>query len=223
MELRQLTTEADRTLFRTSMRDARAKRGGIFRETSNSRVSEIQLTFARLFGVFDRNSSDSDKLLGGFSLHAFDEFGQSFPVPDLSQYPPHAVFEAGQLWSLDFNAALALRVGSMIVLGLLQAQAFLIYPMVIPTDISKLYRYFRRVGAPFKLPFAETLKGDSVWMQAMILDGEALRQQVRLALMRGFEACGSMSSIRFEISHVDDYLAAVAEPRKRVVGEGRFN
>src|ERR1700683_1193501 len=215
MELRQLTTDADRALFKTSMCDARATRGGTFRETDNSQVSEIQLTFARLFGVFDPTSSNPDKLRGGFSLHALDEFGQSFPVPDLSQYPPHAVFEAGQLWSLDYNAALALRLGSMIILGLLQAQAFLIYPMVIPTDISKLYRFFRRAGAPFKLPFAETLKGESLWMQAMILDGEALRQQVRLALMRGFETCGGMSTIRFENSDIDDHLTAVPS-RKRI-------
>jgi hypothetical protein len=209
MELRLLTREADRGLFKNSMHDARAKRGGTFRENSSSRVSDIQLTFARLFGVYEENSSEPEKLRGGFSLHALNEFGQSFPTPDLTEYPPHAVFEAGQLWSSDFNAALTLRHGSLIVLGLLQAQAFLIYPMVIPTDISKLYRSFRRVGPPFKLPYAETLDGDPVWMQAMILDGEALRAQVRLAMMGGFQSDGVISSIRFGISRSDQQVAEI--------------
>jgi hypothetical protein len=210
MELRLLTTDAERELFKTSMRYARAKRGAAFRETGHSRVSDIQLTFARLFGVYDENSSEPEKMRGGFSLHALNEFGQSFPVPDLSQYNPASLFEAGQLWSLDFNAALTLRLGSLIVLGLLQAQAFLIYPIVIPTDISKLYRSFRRVGPPFKLLYAETIEGEPVWMQAMILDGEAFRTEIQTAMKRGFQSCGGVLSIRFGLSKLDNQIAAVA-------------
>jgi hypothetical protein len=90
-----------------------------------------------------------------------------------------------------------LRKGSMILLGLLQAQALLIYPLVIPRDISQFYKVFKRVGAPFELPFAETVTGEKVYMQAMLLEGENLRRQVELASRDGFETRQGHSILRF--------------------------
>ena len=99
MELRLLETEAERNVYRAGMLEARATRGGKFRETACSRVSEIQLTFARLYGVFEEG--DPNRLLGGFSIHCLNEFSQSFPTPNLSHLPPSGVYEAGQLWALS--------------------------------------------------------------------------------------------------------------------------
>jgi hypothetical protein len=195
MELRLLKTDIERDRFRASMAEARASRGARFRETARSRVSEIQLAFARLYGVFD--DPNPHDLLGGFSIHCLNEFSQSFPIPYLSHVPPSAVYEAGQLWAFSHEAALGLRKGSMILLGLLQAQALLIYPLVIPRDVSTLYRVFKRVGPPFELPFAETVTGEKVYMQAMLLEGDDLRHQVELASRDGFETRGGHSVIRF--------------------------
>jgi hypothetical protein len=200
MELRLLTTDAERAGFRTSMLEARASRGGKFRETARSRVSEIQLAFARLYGVFDE--AKPDRMLGGFSIHCLNEFSQSFPIPNLSHLAPSSVYEAGQLWTFSHEAAQALRQGSMILLGLLQAQALLIYPLIIPRDVSTLYRVFKRVGPPFELPFAETLTGEKVYLQAMLLEGE-LRLQVELASHDGFETRGCHSLIRFDALNID--------------------
>jgi hypothetical protein len=195
MELRLLETEAERNMYRAGMIEARAARGGKFRETTRSRVSEIQLTFARLYGAFDEN--DPDRLLGGFSIHCLNEFSQSFPIPNLSHLPPSGVYEAGQLWALSHEAALALRQGSMILVGLLHAEALLIYPLIIPRDISQFYKVFKRVGPPFELAFAETLTGDKVYMQAMMLEGDELRRQVDLASRDGFETRRGHSVLRF--------------------------
>jgi hypothetical protein len=195
MELRLLETEADRNSYRAGMMEARAAKGGKFRETSRSRVSEIQLTFARLYGIYDE--ANPSRLLGGFSIHRLDEFSQSFPAPSLNHLPPSVVYEAGQLWALSHEAALALRKGSMILLGLLQAQALLIYPLIIPRDISLFYKMFRRVSAPFELPFAETLTGDKIYTQAMLLEGEELRRQVEAAARDGFETRGGYRVLRF--------------------------
>jgi hypothetical protein len=85
----------------------------------------------------------------------------------------------------------------MILLGLLQAQALLIYPLIIPRDISQFYKPFKRVGAPFELPFAETVTGDKVYMQAMLLEGDELRRQVDLASRDGFETRRSHALLRF--------------------------
>ena len=195
MELRLLATDAERNTYRAGMMEARASKGGKFRETERSRVSEIQLTFARLYGVFDER--DPNRLLGGFSIHCLNEFSQSFPIPNLNHLPPSGVYEAGQLWALSHEAALALRKGSMILLGLLQAQALLIYPLIIPRDISQFYKVFKRVGPPFELPFAETVTGDKVYMQAMLLEGDELRRQVELASRDGFETRRSHTLVRF--------------------------
>lgn len=195
MELRLLGTDGERNTYRAGMLQARATKGGKFRETARSRVSEIQLTFARLYGIFDE--AEPDRLLGGFSIHCLNEFSQSFPIPNLTHLHPSGVYEAGQLWALSHEAALALRKGSMILLGLLQAQALLIYPLIIPRDISQFYRVFKRVGPPFELPFAETVTGDTVYMQAMLLEGDELRRQVELASRDGFETRRNHGVLRF--------------------------
>ena len=99
MELRLLKTDIERDKFRASMSEARARRGARFRETARSRVSEIQLAFARLYGIF--NETNPNELCGGFSIHCLNEFSQSFPIPDLNHLPPSAVYEAGQLWTFS--------------------------------------------------------------------------------------------------------------------------
>jgi len=90
----------------------------------------------------------------------------------------------------------------MILLGLLQAQALLIYPLIIPRDVSTLYRVFRRVSPPFELPFAETVKGEKVYMQAMLLEGDDLRQQVQLASRDGFETRDGYGRIKFDVPNI---------------------
>src|SRR5215467_11958205 len=134
VELKLLRTDIERDRFRSGMLKMREARGGKFKETATSRVSEIQLSFARLYAIVD--SDDTSCLLGGFSIHCLNEFSQSFPVPNLSHLAPSTVYEAGQLWAFSHEAAQALRRGSMILLGLLQAQALLIYPLIIPRDVS---------------------------------------------------------------------------------------
>src|SRR5262249_27342013 len=154
----------ERDAFRAAMLEARASRGAKFREKARSRVSEIQLTFARLYGLFDE--AQPSKLLGGFSIHCLNEFSQSFPIPNLSHLPADVIYEAGQLWAFTHEASQALRKGALILAGLFQAQALLIYPLIIPRDVSTLYRFFKRVGPPFELPFAETVTGEKIYMQA---------------------------------------------------------
>jgi len=192
-----LKTAIERERFRVSMLKVREIRGAKFKETAISRVSEIQLAFARLYALVDGDGPDC--LLAGFSVHCLNEFSQSFPMPNLSHMAPSTVYEAGQLWASSHDAARALRKGFMILLGLLQAQALLIYPLIIPRDVSSLYRVFKRVSPPFELPFAETVKGEKVYMQAMLLEGDDLRQQVQLSAHDGFETCNGHSVIRFDV------------------------
>jgi hypothetical protein len=47
------------------------------------------------------------------------------------------------------------------------------------------------------VPFAQTLEGEKIWMQAMLLDGEGLRDQMRLVGQHGFETREEHTLIRF--------------------------
>ena len=217
MELRLLKTGLERERFRTSMLKVREVRGAKFRESAKSRVSEIQLAFARLYAVVD--PEDRDNLLGGFSIHCLNEFSQSFPMPNLSHLPPSSVYEAGQLWASSHEAAQGLRRGCMILLGLLQAQAFLIYPIIIPRDVSSLYRVFKRVSPPFELPFAETVKGEKVYMQAMLLEGNDLLQQIQLASSDGFETRDQHALIRFDVSNIRADSTTFRRPRLHLMAD----
>ena len=214
MELR-LLTEMERATFRSGMLEARASKGGRFRETARSRVSEIQLAFARLYGIFDE--ADPNHLLSGFSIHCLNEFSQSFPIPNLSHLPASGVYEAGQLWASSHESAQALRKGAMVLLGVFQAQALLIYPLVIPRDVSTLYRVFKRVGPPFELPFAETVTGEKVYMQAMLLEGDELRRQVELASCDGYETRSGHSVITFEARTIEANNASDSSRRHQTV------
>jgi hypothetical protein len=215
MELRLLKTNAERERFRAGMLEARASRGARFREKARSRVSEIQMTFARLYGLFD--GSKPEVMLGGFSIHCLNEFSQSFPIPNLSHLSTDVVYEAGQLWAFTHEAARALRKGAMILVGLFQAQALLIYPLIIPRDVSTLYRVFKWMGPPFELPYAETVTGEKVYMQAMLLEGNELRQQV-LASREGFETYGEHSMVRFDAPNAGSKSSARRFELKAVEG-----
>jgi hypothetical protein len=218
VELRLLKTDLDRDRFRASMMKAREVRGAKFRESAKSLVSEIQLAFARLYAVVD--GEKPNHLLGGFSIHCLNEFSQSFPMPNLTHLSPNSVYEAGQLWAFSHDAAQALRKASMILLGLLQAQALLIYPVIIPRDVSSLYRIFKRVSPPFELPFAETVKGEKMYMQAMLLEGDDLRQQVAMASRDGFETRDGHALIRFEVQNIYADGGISHESRLQLVTDG---
>lgn len=205
MELRQLTTDLDCALFCQMMRIADAEWGGSLIDTKASKVSKIQVQFARQFALFDETSPRFREPVGGFSLHALNEYAQMFPTPDVSSYSPKEVFEGSQLWSRDAESAVLLRKGILIILTLLQARAFLIYPMVVPHDTSRLYRSFQRAGDPFKLQFAKTLQGETVWLQPMILAGEMLAKEKDHVVHSGFACCaGATLNIKFRGS-TDSY------------------
>ncbi len=198
MELRLLTAEADRKLFSAALAESRSTKGARFTESARSRQSDIAIAFGRLYGLFDETAAHP-RLLGGFSIHSLEEFSQSHPYPNLIHLPPDRVFEAGQLWAISPGAALSLRLGSMILLSLFRAEALIIYPIVGPRNVSTLYsKEYRRVGPPFPLPFARTASGEEVWVQAMVLDGEELRQQIDLAAEHGFDTRHGHRILRFD-------------------------
>src|SRR5262249_49249009 len=148
-------------------------------------------------------------MLAGFAMHSLDLFSQSYPKPDLTHLPPEEVFEVGELWALSLGAGAAARHGGFIVLGLQGATSLLIYPIAKPWDLTGGYPDYRAVDAPIQWPFAETLDGDKIYVQPMILDGENLRRRISSAAAAGYEVRDDNRLIRFE----NPLAAAILERR----------
>ncbi len=200
MELRLLTTEAERRTFARRMEEARAKRGAQYRETRRSNIGKAHLEFGMLYALFEHDGEPAERMMSGFIMHDLATFPQSYPKPDLSHLPARSVLECGELWSFAKGAGLVARRGATIVAGLLQIRAFLVYPTVSPWDQSASYAQanFVRAGEPIDWPYCETVEGRKLWVQPMVLEGEDLAKLIHRVFSLGFETSDSHRRIRFE-------------------------
>jgi hypothetical protein len=83
--------------------------------------------------------------------------------------------------------------------GLLDARAILAYLGVKPFDGTPFYRAtgFVNAGEPVEYPYLETLKGESIWAQPMILEGESLSKLTRVFSQLIIESNEDHSVLRF--------------------------
>jgi len=198
MELRLLTTDAERRAFTHRLAEARATHGAGFTETPESLVGEVHLTFGRLYALFDENSPASNEMLAGFAMHNLATFGQSYPKPDLSHLPPNEVVEVGELWSVVAGAARSARHACFILVGLHQMRAILAYPIFRPWNLTGPYKEFTAVGEPIPWPYIQTLEGGHILVRAMILEGAALKKRVADAWAMGFRTYDHHQRLLFD-------------------------
>jgi hypothetical protein len=182
------------------MEEARAKRGAGFRERRRSSLAKIHLEYGLLYGLFEHDDDPPEQMMSGFVMHDVASYPQSYTRPDLSHLPARSVFEGGELWSFAKGAGLLAQHGALIVAGLMQVQALLVYPIVKPSDQSGPYARsnFVKAGDPIAWPYGETTDGGDVWVQPMVLEGEALANVVEAVFGRGFTTSDSMRRIRFD-------------------------
>jgi hypothetical protein len=220
MQLRQLIDQHERQLFAESLAKARRSNGGGFREAPHSCLGKAHLAFGRLFALYDNRDDQLEKMLGGFIMHDLATLPQSFPRPDLNHLPADSVFEGSELWSLSTGVGRIAGMAAAAVAGLLQAKALLVYPIVKPFDRSLRYTRFDfvRVGDPVLNPFVQTNDGGEIWLQPMVLEGEALERYVRIGFGFIFGASGAEPTLRFDLpaipaqGSVPFTSAAVSEP-----------
>ena len=188
MQLRLLTTDAERREFADRMVRARAGKGLGFSETARSALGEIHLGYGEVRGLYDETGPEPDEMLAGFVLHDLATLPQSYPRPDLTHLPAESVYECGELWALAPGAARLARHAGFILAGLRKAQAILVYPMFKPRDLTPFYKTFSPAGEPIQWPYMKTLDGGEVWAQAMVLEGLALEMTVSIATALSFES-----------------------------------
>jgi hypothetical protein len=199
MELRLLTTESERKIFAARTEQIRARNGGGFRERPRSRWAEIHLLYGNLYGLFENDGDPAERMIAGLAMHDLEMFPQTCPRPDLSHLPARSVLEVGDLWSRAVGAGALARAGAAILAGLLDAKAILAYLGVKPFDGTPFYRAagFVNAGEPVEYPYLETLKGERIWAQPMILSGESLAKLTRVFSQLIVETTDDFSVLRF--------------------------
>jgi hypothetical protein len=181
MELRLLTGETERKIFADRVAQIRARHGNGFKERPRSRLAEIHLSFGNLYALFENDGDPAERMIAGLMIHDLEMFPQTCPRPDLSHLPPRSVLEVGELWSRSMGAGTLARAGAAIMAGLLDARALLAYLGAKPFDGTAFYRGigFVDAGEAVEYPYLETLEGEPIWAQPMILEGEGLARLTR--------------------------------------------
>ena len=199
MELRLLSTENERRIFAARTEQIRAKHGVGFKERPRSRLAAIHLTYGNLYALFENDDEPAEKMIAGLVMHDLEMFPQTCPKPDLSHLPPRSVLEVSELWSRAIGAGALARAGAAILAGLLDAQAILAYLGVKPFDGTPFYRAtgFVDAGDPVEYPYLETVNGEAIWAQPMILEGETLAKLTRVASQLIVETNEDHSVLRF--------------------------
>src|SRR5260370_38730982 len=98
MELRVLSTDAERRAFARRLVEARITRGAGFVETNRSLMGEVHVQFGRLYALFNEHGPAPTEMMAGFVAHDLATFSQSYPKPDLSHLPPDHRPASGELW-----------------------------------------------------------------------------------------------------------------------------
>ena len=178
MELRLITTEKERSIFTMRVEQVRARSRAGFKERPRSRLANIHLTFGNLYALYEHDGDPSEKMIAGLVMHDLEMFPQTCPRPDLSHLAPRSVLEISELWSCAVGAGALARAGAAILAGAMETRAILAYLGLKPFDGTSFYRAagFVDAGEPVEYPYLETITGQPILAQPMILEGESLRK-----------------------------------------------
>ncbi|HXW83620.1 MAG TPA: hypothetical protein VEJ86_04395 [Candidatus Binataceae bacterium] len=199
MELRRLIDSEHRRLFGQRMSEARAKHGVGFTETPRSQLGRIHLAFAELYALYENDDDPVERMMSGFAMHDLASMPQSYPKPDLTYLRADHVLECGELWSFSKGAGVLARRGCTIVAGLRQIEAILVYPISRPWDGTKSYgeTHFTKPCEEMPFPYGQTLDGEAIWVQPMVLEGAPLQALTLKVFELGFETRDQHQVIRF--------------------------
>lgn len=184
MELRLLTAELEREVFLTRLDQARAQRGGGFRENSQFQsINHQRLDCSRLYGLFQDESAPAEAMVAGIAMHDLRSFPQSCERPDLSHLPPQTVAECSDHWSLSNGAGMLAWAGLAVPMRLLGIEATLAYLAAGETECAHAGFYemmgFVAAGPLVAHPFVEDSRGEKLMVQPVLLQGDAFQNAMK--------------------------------------------
>lgn len=210
MEMRLLTTEGEREVFAQRLAQARAVHGASFRDIGRSRAGNmVRLAAADLYGLFEAERDDAEKLTAGVALHDLAAYPQSCREPDLSRYASQSVLECSDHWSLTRGAGMHAWRGIAVQVVRRNPRAVLVYLAAGRSDHGGFYRAmgFVKAGVPVEYPYLEGPDEGRLWVQPMVLEGEALAKLTANVHRLKIETPDDYQTIRFDNS---DRLRPVA-------------
>lgn len=221
MEMRLLTTAREREIFAQRLAEARAKNGASFRDVERTRAhNRVRLESSNLYALFESQSEPAPRMIAGVALHDLEQFPQSCYQPDLSHLPPRSVLECSDHWSLSRGAGMHSWRGIAVQVVHRNPNAVLVYLAAGSSDHCGFYSAmgFVTVGEIVEHPYLEGPDDGRLWVQPMILAGEALARLTASVRMQPVDAIDEYRIIRFSNS---DRLRPCSRGRTVPASEGR--
>jgi len=203
MEMRLLTTDGERNVFARRLADARAQHGASFRDAGRTQASNmIRLRAADIYALFDSECDPAERMTAGVVLHDLETFPQSCDQPDLSHFAPRSVLECSDHWSLSRGAGMHAWRGIAVQVVRRTPGAVLVYLAAGRSDHGGFYSAmgFVNAGAAVEYPYLEGPDRGRLWVQPMILEGEALAKLTAKVHQLKIETPDNYRTIRFDNS-----------------------
>lgn len=203
MEFRLLTTARERSIFAERLDEARAKHGASFKDVGRTQAhNRVRLASSSVYALFESDCDPPELMVGGVALHDLECFPQSCREPDFSHLPPRSVLECSDHWSLSRGAGMLAWRGIAVQVVQRAPNAVLIYLAVGGPDHCGFYSAmgFVESGEPVEHPFLEGPDDGKLWVQPMILDGDALARLTASVRSLKIESLNDYQTIRFSKS-----------------------
>jgi hypothetical protein len=200
MEMRLLTTEGERDVFARRLADARARHGASFRDVGRtSGGNMLRLAAADIYALFEADYDPPERMIAGVALHDLQTFPQSCRLPDLSHYDADSVLECSDHWSLSRGAGMHAWRGIAVHVVQRDPRAVLVYLAVGRSDHAGFYAAmgFREAGAAVEYPYLEGPDNGRLWVQPMVLEGEAFARLTANVHRLKIETADNYRTIRF--------------------------
>jgi len=203
MEMRLLVTEGEREVFARRLADARARHGSTFRDVGRTRAGNVlRLAAANIYALFEAEDDPPQHMIAGVVLHDLEIFSQSCRLPDLSRYAPRSVLECSDHWSLSRGAGIYAWRGIAVQVVRRNPRAVLVYLAVGRSDHAGFYSAMGFVNAcsPVVYPYLEGPDQGRLWVQPMVLEGEALAKLTANVHRLKIETSDDYRTVRFNNS-----------------------
>lgn len=201
MEMRLLTTEGEREIFAQRLADARARHRASFRDVGRTRAGNtMRLRAADIYALFESPDDPAERMMAGVVLHDCETFAQSCRQPDLSRYAPRSVLECSDHWSLSRGAGIYAWRGIAVQVVRRNPRAVLVYLAAGRSDHGGYYSAmgFVNAGTPVEYPYLEGPDQGRLWVQPMILEGEALAKLTANVRRLKIETPDNYLTVRFD-------------------------
>ena len=200
MEMRLLVTEGEREVFARRLADARARHGATFRDVGRTQAGNVRrLAAADIYALFEAADDPPEHMVAGVVLHDLQTFPQSCRLPDLSRYAPRSVLECSDHWSLSRGAGIYAWRGIAVQVVRRAPRAVLVYLAVGRSDHAGFYSAMGFVDAspPVVYPYLEGPDQGRLWVQPMVLEGEALAKLTANVHRLNVETPDDYRTVRF--------------------------